>query len=52
MPDRPVVVLSGLPDAEAEYKPNDVVFRLKPMMPDALIRLVSALLDGSVAQSA
>lgn len=52
MPDRPVVVLSGLPDAEAEYKLDDIVFRLKPMMPDALIRLVSELLDGSVAQSA
>lgn len=52
LPEAPVVVLSGLPDAEAEYQQNDVVFRLKPLVPDALIRLVSELLDDSVAQTA
>lgn len=52
MPDTPVVVLSGLPDAEAEYEPDDVIFRLKPLLPDALIRLANELLDGSVAQTA
>lgn len=52
MPETPVVVLSGLADAEAEYAPDDVVFRLKPLLPDALIRLVNDLLDGSVAQTA
>lgn len=52
MPDMPVIVLSGLPQAEAEYAPNDVVFRMKPLLPDALIRLVNDLMDGSVAQTA
>lgn len=52
MPETPVVVLSGLPDAEAEYESGDVEFHLKPVLPDALIRLVNDLLDGSVAQTA
>ena len=52
MPEIPVVVLSGLPQAETEYELYDVVFRMKPLLPDALIRLVNELLDGSVAQTA
>ena len=51
-PDTPVVVLSGLPEAEAEYEPGDVIFRMKPIAPDALIHLVNELLDGPVAQTA
>jgi len=41
----PVVVLSGLPDAEAAYDGLDIVFRLKPFHPDSLIALVHDLLD-------
>jgi CheY-like chemotaxis protein len=52
MPDTPIVVLSGLPEAEAEYEPGDVVFRMKPIAPDALIQLVNELLNGPVAQTA
>jgi CheY-like chemotaxis protein len=52
MPGIPVVVLSGLPQAEGEYAPDSVVFRMKPLLPDALIRLVNEILDGSVAQTA
>lgn len=52
LPETPVVVLSGLPDAETEYEPGDVVFRMKPIAPDALIHLVNELLDGSVARTA
>lgn len=52
LPETPVVVLSGLPGAEAEYGRNDVIFRLKPLIPDALIRLVNDLLDDTVAQTA
>lgn len=48
----PVVVLSGLPDAEAAYDGQNVVFRLKPCDPDSLIRLVSKLLDECMARSA
>lgn len=52
MPVTPVVVLSGYPDAESGYESDDVVFRMKPIAPDMLIRLVQELLDDSVAQSA
>ncbi len=39
----PILVLSGLPDAEAEYEGLDVTFRLKPLAPDALIALTSEI---------
>lgn len=52
LPDTPVVVLSGLTDAEPEYDSGDVIFRMKPLAPDALIRLVKELLDDAVAQTA
>jgi CheY-like chemotaxis protein len=48
----PVVVLSGLPDAESAYEGLDVVFRLKPFDPDSLIRLVQGLLGECMRRSA
>jgi CheY-like chemotaxis protein len=48
----PVVVLSGFPDAEAEYQDLDVIFRLKPMDPDSLIRLTHELLGEGMRRSA
>src|ERR1700742_2208805 len=33
----PIVVLSGLPEAEGEYEGLDVYFRLKPLQPEELI---------------
>jgi CheY-like chemotaxis protein len=39
----PVIVLSGLPDAESAYDGLHVVFRLKPCDPDSLIRLAHDL---------
>ncbi len=45
----PVVVLSGLPDAELEYKDLDVAFRLKPLPPLELIELVRAKVKGQSA---
>lgn len=41
----PMLVLSGLPDAELQYEGMDIVFRLKPFHPDALISLVHELLE-------
>lgn len=41
----PVIVLSGLPDAENEYQNLDVVFRSKPFPPSELIELVRASLE-------
>jgi DNA-binding NtrC family response regulator len=41
----PVIVLSGLPDAETEYQDLEVVFRSKPFPPSELIELVKASLE-------
>src|ERR1041385_6931122 len=35
--DIPVVVISGLPDAETEYTSLDVIFRVKPCDPEEFI---------------
>ncbi len=43
----PVIVLSGLPEAESEYEGLDVVFRQKPVPPLELIALVRANLESN-----
>lgn len=43
----PVVVLSGLPEAESEYQSLNVVFRAKPFPPSELIELVRSSLEHS-----
>jgi CheY-like chemotaxis protein len=48
----PVIVLSGLPDAETAYERLDVVFRLKPCDPESLILLVRELLGECMRRSA
>jgi CheY-like chemotaxis protein len=48
----PVIVLSGLPDAESAYEGLDVVFRLKPCDPGGLILLVQELLGEWMRRSA
>jgi CheY-like chemotaxis protein len=48
----PVLVLSGLPDAESAYEGLDVIFRLKPFDPDSLIQLVRELLGECMRRSA
>ena len=42
----PVIVLSGLAEAEEEYYGMDVVFRQKPVPPQELIELVRATLGA------
>jgi DNA-binding NtrC family response regulator len=46
----PVIVLSGLAEAEAEYTDLGVVFRHKPIPPPDLIELVRASLDQASQQ--
>ena len=46
LPLLPILVLSGLPDAESEYPAGQVVFRLKPYPPGELIRLVKHMLGA------
>ena len=52
LPDVPVLVLSGLLEAEALYNGLDVIFRVKPFAPDKLISLVRALVGHSQRRSA
>jgi DNA-binding response OmpR family regulator len=42
----PVLVLSGYPDVEDEYKSLDAAFRVKPFPPDQLIAFVQYLLSS------
>jgi DNA-binding NtrC family response regulator len=41
----PVIVISGLPDAETEYAGLNVIFRVKPCDPEDLIGLVRTALN-------
>jgi DNA-binding response OmpR family regulator len=41
----PVIVISGLPDAETEYAGLNVIFRVKPCDPEDLIALVRTALN-------
>lgn len=51
-PDLPVLVLSGMAEAEDEYDNLDVIFRVKPFPPDELLSLVRALLTAPIARTA
>lgn len=48
----PVIVLSGLAEAEAEYEGMDVIFRPKPLPPLELIELVRSSLARSAERGA
>ena len=45
-PDLPVLVISGLEEAEAEYQDLRVTFRTKPILPDHLLASVRYLLSS------
>ena len=51
-PTLPIMVLSGLPEAESEYQGMDVCFRLKPIQPQELIELSRTLLFPPYDQTA
>jgi CheY-like chemotaxis protein len=44
-PKLPVLVISGLEEAEAEYADLNVSFRLKPLLPDNLLASVHSLIQ-------
>jgi CheY-like chemotaxis protein len=46
-PALPVLVISGLYEAETEYEGLNVLFRLKPFPPDNLLASVNDLLQAS-----
>lgn len=46
-PTMPVLVISGLEEAEQEYTGLDVTFRMKPLLPDHLLEVVGRLVGGT-----
>lgn len=48
-PDMPVLVISGMEEAEEEYAGMHVSFRLKPLLPNDLLSSVHALLTADQA---
>jgi DNA-binding response OmpR family regulator len=48
----PILVLSGLPDAEEAYEGMDILFRLKPLPPAELIALVRDTLCPPMSRTA
>ena len=44
-PSLPVMVISGLEEAEPEYVDLNVVFRVKPLLPEALLGTVQEMLS-------
>jgi CheY-like chemotaxis protein len=52
LPSVPILVLSGLPNLEDEYRGMNVVFRSKPFPPDALIALTRQMLDEPLSRIA
>ena len=47
-PELPVLVISGMEEAEEMYQGMNVVFRLKPLLPDNLLASVNRLLQPAV----
>jgi CheY-like chemotaxis protein len=51
-PKLPVLVLSGLPEAEDEYSGLHVTFRMKPVLPESLLETVRTLVrDEGVGEA-
>lgn len=48
----PVLVISGMVEAEDEYNGLDVEFRLKPLLPDNLLASVHRLIHSAAPQAA
>ena len=49
-PELPVLVISGLEEAEEEYRGLNVTFRLKPLLPDNLLASVDRLIHPALAE--
>jgi CheY-like chemotaxis protein len=46
-PNLPVMVISGLEEAEEQYAGLNVLFRMKPLLPDSLLASVQSLIAGN-----
>ena len=51
-PDIPVLVISGMEEAEAEYEGLDVLFLVKPLSPDLMLSHLRLLLQHQEAGAA
>jgi DNA-binding response OmpR family regulator len=51
-PTLPVLVISGLDEAEQEYAGLNVTFRMKPLHPDNLVETVHRLIDVGTGSAA
>ncbi|MDQ2835677.1 MAG: response regulator [Acidobacteriota bacterium] len=51
-PTMPVLVISGLEEAEQEYAALDVTFRMKPLPPDHLLATVHRLVQSGESEQA
>lgn len=51
-PNMPVLVISGMAEAEEEYADLNVEFRLKPLLPDNLLACVHHLITSRAAETA
>lgn len=51
-PEMPVIVISGLAEAEEQYDGLNVIFRIKPCDPESLIELVRTALNHRYRASA
>jgi CheY-like chemotaxis protein len=51
-PEIPVLVISGMAEAEEEYAGLNVNFRLKPLLPDRLLATVGSLIGTSATVDA
>lgn len=51
-PHIPVLVISGMVEAEEEYAGMDVVFRLKPLLPGNLLSTIQGLLQRGPGDNA
>jgi DNA-binding response OmpR family regulator len=49
-PELPVLVISGLDEAEEEYEGLNVMFRLKPLQPERLLASVHELVQRRAAE--
>lgn len=50
-PELPVLVISGLEEAQDEYAGLNVTFRLKPVLPETLLASVHGLLQPKIGSS-
>jgi DNA-binding response OmpR family regulator len=52
LPALPVLVLSGLPTGELEYDGLNVLYRLKPLPPEELIRITESISNNALGRTA